>query len=37
MTEEEIYRAFREHTPAKQIRGFQYLYKRWHDGAFLDE
>ena len=37
VTEEEIYQAFREHTPAKQIRRFQYLYKRWHDGAFLDE
>ena len=37
VTEEEIYQAFREHTPAKRIRGFRYLYERWHGGSFLDE
>ena len=37
VTEEEIYQAFLEHTPAKRIRGFRYLYERWHGGSFLDE
>ena len=37
VTEEEIYQAFREHTPPRQVRAFQYLYERWHGGAFLDE
>ena len=37
VTEEEIYQAFLDHTPARELRAFQYLYERWHGGAFLDE
>ena len=37
VTEEEIYQAFLDHTPAERMGEFQHLYRRWHGGAFLDE
>ena len=35
MTEEEIYQAFREHTPANKLDAFKGVYKKWHGGDFI--
>ena len=37
MTEEEIYRAFRKHTPADRLESFEVVYAKWHGGDFSAE
>ena len=34
MTEEEIYRAFRKHTPADKLDDFEEVYRKWRGGDF---